>query len=204
MLGIIDYGVGNVGSIKNMLDKAGIDSYLAKDSQQIAEATRLILPGVGAFDSCIGKLKDSDLFGVIENQVIRLKVPILGLCVGMQMLLEGSEEGRLPGFGWIKGRNVRFDRSRLPQELKIPHMGWTEVEAVKPSRLLKGIIIPRFYFVHSYHAILEDEGAASMVAHHGYSFVAGVEEGNIMGIQFHPEKSHKFGMKLFANFIEKF
>ena len=201
MIVIIDYGVGNLASIKNMLNKIGVHVLVSSQESDVFAAERLILPGVGAFDTCVEKLRNSDLISVLEQQVLQKKTPILGLCVGMQLLLEGSEEGRLPGLGWIKGKNIKFRKHEMTSDLKVPHMGWTDVEPANPSKLLEGIADPRFYFVHSYHAQLANPEDGSIRAWYGYPFIAGVTRENILGVQFHPEKSHKFGMKLFENFV---
>jgi glutamine amidotransferase len=202
MLVIVDYGVGNLAAIKNMLKKAGSDSLISEDPETIRKADKLILPGVGAFDTCAGKLQASGLIPLLNRKVLEEKTPTLGVCVGMQLLTEGSEEGVLPGLGWIRGRVVRFRQDRMPAGTKVPHMGWTDVELCKPSPLFREMYAePRFYFVHSYHPELTEPDDALVRAHYGYTFVAGMEKGNILGVQFHPEKSHKFGMKLLANFV---
>ncbi|PWT72747.1 MAG: imidazole glycerol phosphate synthase subunit HisH [Bacteroidetes bacterium] len=205
MLVIVDYGVGNLESIRNMLKKTGTESTISSDQNIILEASKLILPGVGAFDTCASKLKQSGLIHAINQKVKEEKTPILGVCVGLQLLLEGSEEGVLPGLGWIKGKVVRFKQERMNGGFKIPHMGWSEVELPRSSSLFKDLDIrPRFYFVHSYYPELVDEYDALVYANYGYPFVAGVEHENILGVQFHPEKSHKFGMKLLDNFVKNY
>lgn len=205
MLVIIDYGVGNLASIKNILRKIGEDAVISSDEPVIAQADKLILPGVGAFDTCAEKLGASGLIPVLSKKALEEKIPVLGVCVGHQMLLEGSEEGELPGLGWIRGRVIRFRQDKMPPGHKIPHMGWTEVSLSKPSRLFDAMYEePRFYFVHSYHADPLDKEDTLVQADYGYPFVAGVERGNITGVQFHPEKSHKFGMKLLQNFINNY
>lgn len=202
MVTIVDYGVGNLASIQNMLKKAGSGALISSLEEDILAAEKLILPGVGAFDTCVEKLQVSGLLNAINKKALEDKVPVLGVCVGLQLLMEESEEGRLPGLGWVKGRVVKFKQDLLPPELKIPHMGWTDVEVCKSSRLFEGMYEePRFYFVHSFHLQPDDPEDALVEATYGYKFVAGVERGNIMGVQFHPEKSHKFGMKLFENFV---
>lgn len=203
MLTIVDYGVGNLASMQNMLKKIGVPSSISSNQEEIELATQLILPGVGAFDTCASKLKGSGLLPVLHEMVLQKKVPVLGVCVGMQLLTEGSEEGILPGLGWIKGRIVRFRQGQLPPGFKIPHMAWTDVVPAKNSSLFKNIEDPRFYFVHSYHAQLVNEQDALVYANYGYRFVAGVEKDNIVGVQFHPEKSHTFGMKLLGNFANQ-
>jgi len=205
MLTIVDYGVGNLASIKNMLKKAGVDAIISSEERDILDADKLILPGVGAFDTCVQKLQDSGLIEVLNKKVLEMKTPVLGVCVGLQLLTEGSEEGVLPGLGWIKGKVIRFRQDRMPEGLKIPHMGWSEVVLNKPSALFEDMPEEmRFYFVHSYHVSLEDPADALVTALYGYDFVAGVQRGNISGMQFHPEKSHKFGLKLLANFASKY
>ena len=153
----------------------------------------------------VKKLRKSGLLEALNKKVITEKTPVLGVCVGMQLLMEGSEEGVLPGLGWIGGRIVRFDGDRIPASLKIPHMGWSEVILRKPSRLFADMFDePRFYFVHSYHPRLNNQDDALVYANHGYEFVAGMERENIVGVQFHPEKSHKFGMRLLENFVRHY
>ena len=205
MLTIVDYGVGNLASIRNILKKIGTESVISSDPETISKAEKLILPGVGAFDTCAQKLQESGLKELLNKKVLEEKTPILGVCVGMQLLTEGSDEGNLPGLGWIRGRIVKFNNAHLPAGYKIPHMGWTDVVLNKPSGLFKDMYDePRFYFVHSYHPQLQDEKDVMLYAHYGYRFAAGMEHENIMGVQFHPEKSHKFGMKLLQNFVTNY
>jgi glutamine amidotransferase len=202
MVTIVDYGVGNLASIKNMLKKAGTDSLISSEESDILNAEKLILPGIGAFDTCAEKLNNSGLVGSLNKRILEDKTPILGICVGLQLLLNGSEEGKLPGLGWIRGKVVRFDKNKLNAAHKVPHMGWTETRLAKPSRLFKGMYEePRFYFVHSYYAEPADGRNVLAYAHYGYDFPAALEFENILGVQFHPEKSHKFGLKLMENFI---
>jgi len=203
MITIVDYGVGNLASIRNMLKKIGVEALISSKKEDILAADKLILPGVGAFDTCAEKLEQSGLLETLNEKVIAQKTPVLGVCVGMQLLTEGSEEGKLPGLGWIKGRIVKFKKDKLPPSHKIPHMGWREVKLNKQSKLFSEMFDePRFYFVHSYHPELDNAADALVTADYGYSFVAGMEHENIMGVQFHPEKSHKFGMKLLENFVK--
>ena len=205
MLTIVDYGVGNLASIRNMLKKSGSDCLISSEETVIRDAEKLILPGVGAFDTCAEKLRQSGLIGLLNKKVLEDKVPVLGVCVGMQLLMEGSEEGELPGLGWINGRVIRFRQDRLPDGYKVPHMGWTEVSLCKSSRLFEDMYeAPRFYFVHSYHPDPLYREDALIQASYGYDFVAGMERDNITGVQFHPEKSHKFGMKLLSNFVKNY
>jgi imidazole glycerol-phosphate synthase subunit HisH len=202
MVAIIDYGVGNLASIKNMLKRIGYESVISGDAGVINAADKLILPGVGAFDYGMGHLNQSGLVDLLNEKVLVQKVPILGICLGVQLFTEKSEEGVLPGLGWIKGKTISFDRSRLGADHKIPHMGWTDVFNYSASKLFTGMFNePRFYFVHSYHLAVERENEKMVSASYGYEFTAGIEKENILGVQFHPEKSHKFGMKVLDNFI---
>lgn len=202
---IVDYGVGNLASIKNILKKVGVQSIISSDIEVINNAHKLILPGVGAFDTCVQKLNESGLIEVLNYKVKDKKTPLLGICVGLQLLFASSEEGNLAGLNWIKGVNVKFKADTLSGSIKIPHMGWTDVYLNKPSRLFEDMYEePRFYFVHSYHPKVEQENDVLIRAKYGYDFVAGVEHDNIAGVQFHPEKSHKFGMRLLENFVQKF
>lgn len=204
MMIIIDYGVGNLASIQNMLKKIGEEAFISSNPSQISSAKKLILPGVGAFDTCSQQLAESGLIPIIKKKTLEDKTPVLGVCVGMQLLFEGSEEGKLSGLGWIKGTVVKFDELRLNGKLKVPHMGWSDAKLLKPSRLFENINDPRFYFVHSYHAQVQDQGDALLSSNYGYDFVSGVERGNILGVQFHPEKSHVFGMRLLENFVKNY
>ena len=204
MLVIVDYGVGNLASMKNMYKKIGIEAKVSSDEKDIQNATKLILPGVGAFDTCAARLQQSGFINILNKKVIEEKTPVLGVCVGMQLLTEASDEGELAGLGWIKGRVVKFKQEEM-NGLKIPHMGWTAVKLNKPSLLFEEMYEePRFYFVHSYYPELVNKKDVLVTANYGYDFTAGIEHENIMGVQFHPEKSHKFGMKLLENFVKDF
>lgn len=201
MIAIIDYGVGNLGSIGNMLKKLGVPAIITADAAVIADASKLILPGVGAFDYGMQKLHDSGLIPVITEKTQQQKTPFLGICLGMQLMTRRSEEGQLPGLGWFAADTRRFDATRLKPGEKIPHMGWAEVNITQPHALPENLgEAPRFYFVHSYHVVCDHAADAILTAHYGYEFVAGFARGHIMGVQFHPEKSHRFGMQLLQNF----
>lgn len=204
MITIVDYGSCNVGSIVNMLKKIGAESCVASRPDDIVTATKIILPGVGAFDNGIKNLHSRGFTEPLTRRVMEDRIPVLGLCLGAQLLTTGSEEGQLPGLGWLNARTVKF---RFPHEegaLKVPHMGWNTVHIEKPSALLLNLPEPaRFYFVHSYH-LIADPGLIVTSTNYGYSFASGVQQGHIAGFQFHPEKSHKFGMQLFRNFVNDF
>jgi imidazole glycerol-phosphate synthase subunit HisH len=200
MIAIIDYGVGNLGSVKNMLKKAGFESVLASDISTVENAQKIILPGIGAFDHCMQKFNASGLRQLVTEKVTQEKIPLLGICVGLQMLMENSEEGIEPGLGWITGKTIKFKKESLG-DLKIPHMGWTDVKRSKDSFLTHELgDQPRFYFVHSYHVFPDHPEDELLSANYGYDFTAAVNRDNIFGVQFHPEKSHKYGMKILENF----
>ena len=200
MIAIIDYGVGNLASIKNMLKKAGFESEVTSDIALIKDADKIILPGIGAFDHCMQKFNASGLRPVVTEKILEEKIFMLGICVGLQMLMEKSEEGIEPGLGWIEGETIKFKRDELG-DLKIPHMGWTDITVSKPSALIQDLgEKPRFYFVHSYYVSPDKKEDELLMANYGYEFTAAVNRDNIFGVQFHPEKSHKYGMKILENF----
>jgi glutamine amidotransferase len=202
MITIIDYKTGNLGSIQNILKRIGEDSVITSDKDEIKRATKIILPGVGAFDTGMRNLLELDLVDILNRKVKLEKVPVLGICLGMQLLSNGSEEGALPGLGWIDGETVRF-RFEDTVEYKIPHMGWNFVRQHKESKLFENMFSdPRFYFVHSYFFRANIEKDVLLSTTYEIEFTSAVEKGNILGVQFHPEKSHKFGMKLLKNFVD--
>ncbi len=202
---IVDYGAGNLASIKNMLKKVGVHSEITNDPQQLEEAQKLILPGVGAFDHGMTGLNEGNFVEILNRKVLEEKIPVLGICLGMQLLSQKSEEGELGGLGWINSKTVKFDFSDLESAPKIPHMGWSDCKVSKTSALFEGLEDEaRFYFVHSYHVQPEDESDILATSEYGFPFVASVEHENVLGVQFHPEKSHKFGMKLLENFAKKY
>ncbi len=195
---VIDYGAGNIGSVLNMFKKVNVPAQAAATASSIEGASRILLPGVGAFDHCMHAFDTSGLRPAVEHAVHAAKKPLLGICVGQQMLLEGSDEGELPGLGWVRGRVRRF--ADMPGR-RIPHMGWTEVHSTAQHPLLAGFDeTPTFYFVHSYHPECADPTNIMATADYDGAFTCAVRAGNIAGVQFHPEKSHRYGMKLFTNF----
>jgi glutamine amidotransferase len=204
MIAILDYGIGNVFSIYNMLRKIGVAAEVANDPYKVESASKIILPGVGHFSYCMQQLKAAPFFSILQEKVIGGGIPVLGVCVGCQMLMEKSEEGNEEGLGWIKGQVVRFDEKKMESAHKIPHMGWSDVYPESGVKLFWKIDAPRFYFVHSYHVMAQDRATVIASANYGYSFTAAVAQKNIMGVQFHPEKSHKFGMKLYENFAKHY
>ena len=203
MIVIINYGMGNLRSIQNMICKVGGQAIISSDAGDILRAEKLILPGVGAFDHGMTQLKNLGLIELLNNRIIIDKIPILGICLGGQLFTRRSEEGKLAGLGWIDADTVRFQISS-DSKCKIPHMGWNELNILQDSKLFKGMYPnPRFYFVHSYH-ISNSCPTKQVIATtmYGYEFAAAIQKDNIFGTQFHPEKSHKFGMCLLKNFVE--
>ncbi len=203
MIAIIDYGLGNLGSIANMLKVIGEKSVITSDPEKIKNADKLILPGVGAFDAGMTQLSERGLISILQEETMQKGKPILGICLGMQLLGRKSEEGTLPGLGLIPFDNIRF---RIDPEsgLKVPHMGWDVVRFEQSSPLLEGIEgTQRYYFVHSYHAVCDAQENCLMTCDYGYDFTAAVVKDNMMGVQFHPEKSHNFGMRLLENFARR-
>lgn len=202
MISIVDYGLGNLGSISNMLRKVGADCEITAEPARLRQASKLILPGVGAFDAGMARLNESGLVPVLNELVLDKKIPVLGICLGMQLMTEGSEEGVLPGLGWIEARTTRFTPPP-GSNLKVPHMGWNVVKPSKGSPLLRDAEEEeRFYFVHTYFVQCQNQDNVLLHAEYGHRFDAAFEAGNVMGVQFHPEKSHKFGMRLLRNFAE--
>lgn len=197
---IIDYGMGNISSIRNMLRYLGYSSVLSCEKQDILTADRLIFPGVGNFGMAMGNIKDRDLENVLNEAVLGRGIPILGICLGMQLMMSWSEEGNCAGMGWIAGNVKKF---RLDTSLyKIPHMGWDYIKIQNESMLLRDLPEnPRFYFVHSYHAECEKVTESIATTDYGGNFTSIIGRNNIFGVQFHPEKSHKYGMKLLENFM---
>ena len=202
MLTIINYKAGNVRSIQNMLKKIGVKSIISDKVEDIENADKLILPGVGSFDYGMEQLEKSGLIPVLNKKVIENKTPILGICLGVQLFTKGSDEGQKKGLAWFDAQTVSFDKSKLPESYKIPHMGWSEINYNENCKLFKNLheLPPRFYFVHSYHIKAKNKSDIIATTTYGYEFVVGLKKDNIIGVQFHPEKSHKFGMQVLRNF----
>ena len=203
MVTIVDYGVGNLASIANMARKAGTNCVVSGDPTVLSTAERLILPGVGAFDRAMTKLDERGLIPVLTERAMERRVPTLGLCLGMQLFGRSSEEGSRPGLGWIAADNRRFHfAAPTTTSLKVPHMGWNYIEPAAPAALLERLPPePRFYFVHSYHLHCDDPADVMCWTTYGYRFASGIHRGNLWGTQFHPEKSHTFGLALLKNFF---
>ena len=200
MIAIIDYDVGNISAVANMLQRIGVRSVMTSDPSVVSEADRIILPGNGSFDSCMRNLRSTGLLPLLERRVLAEGVPLLGICVGAQMLGLRSEEGDEPGLGWL---NMSVHRFPEVAGFPVPHMGWCEVtRAQMDHSLLFGLDDDaRFYFVHSYFLLPADPADVLLKASYGQEFVAAVARGNVAGVQFHPEKSHRFGKQLLAAFV---
>jgi glutamine amidotransferase len=200
MIAIINYGLGNLTSILNMHKRLGIEAMITADAGDLQRADKLILPGVGHFDKGMQNLNESGLIGLLNQLVLENKKPVLGICLGAQLMTRRSEEGAEKGLGWVHADTVRFHFNG-GNALKVPHMGWTDLQIEKQSPLWQNLPVePRYYFVHTYHFRFEDEAAVTGNAVYGYKFACAFQENNIYGVQFHPEKSHKFGMKILENF----
>lgn len=199
MITIVDYGLGNLGSIANMLKKVGAASEITDDLEKIFKAEKIILPGVGAFDKAMEKLTDTELRKILDDKAQKEKVPFLGICLGMQLLGGGSDEGKLPGLNWIPAYTYKF--SFADNKLKVPHMSWNDVRIVKQNELFRGFDgAANFYFSHSYFVLAEHMDNIIAVTDYGVKFHSVIQKENIFGAQFHAEKSHKHGMKFFENF----
>jgi imidazole glycerol-phosphate synthase subunit HisH len=200
MMTIIDYGCGNIKAFVNVFSRLNIPVLVARSKQQIEDASRIILPGVGAFDYVMHSFNKSGLRDIVEKKVLQENVPVLGVCAGMQIMANSSEEGKEHGLGWIPGKVKMFDLSKIPYVTKNPHMGWNEIKPVETTIFSKIPEGSRFYFVHSYY--FEEENSIDAIArtNYGIDFTSAVSNSNIFGTQFHPEKSHSNGMQLLKNF----
>jgi glutamine amidotransferase len=202
MIVVLDYGLGNLASVVNMIARANGKATVSRNSADLVSATKIVLSGVGAFDHGMTTLRAGGWIEALDRAVLERRVPVLGICLGMQLMCKSSEEGVLPGLGWIDAEVRRFS---FPEgaEQKIPHMGWNTVRVAKPNPLIaEGDDEQRFYFVHSYHAVCADPGDVLATTRHGGEVTAAFSRGNIYGAQFHPEKSHRFGMALMQRFVE--
>ena len=203
MITIIDYEMGNIGSIQNMLKKIGAQSIVTSSVSDIEASRKLILPGVGSFDTGMKNLSKLNLVDILNQKVLQEKIPIIGFCLGMQLITRSSEEGNLPGLGWIDAKTEKF-KFNGTNALKIPHMGWNTIKVKKNNPLLTTPTErTRFYFVHSYYVNCRNEKDILFTTDYGYEFVSGFMHENIYGLQFHPEKSHKYGMHILNNFVHK-
>jgi glutamine amidotransferase len=203
MITIIDYGLGNVKAFANVYKKLDIPIKIATQADDLKKATKVILPGVGAFDQAMRRLEISGMRKILDEIVLDRKVPVLGVCVGMQMLAYSSEEGKLPGLGWIDAEVKRFDSASFTSFACVPHMGWNEVKVLKANGLFRELgNAGRFYFLHSYYIHCKKSEDIIAVTDYSGEFVSAVNSGNIFGVQFHPEKSHHWGIRLLENFAK--
>ncbi len=200
MIVIIDYGMGNLRSIGKAFERLNIKSIISSKKEDIEKADKLILPGVGHFGNGMRNLHDLDIIETLFKKVTIDKVPILGICLGLQLFTKFSEEGNVKGLGLIDGETIRFDFKDKIDNLKIPHMGWNSIQIKKENKLVESAREELFYFVHSYHIICHDKNDILTSTTYGYEFTSGIQKDNIYGTQFHPEKSHSTGLKILQNF----
>ena len=202
MITIVNYGMGNLNSVKRKFDQIGVKALISDISDEILNADKIILPGVGHFAKAVSNLKNSNLWDTLNKAVIVNKIPILGICLGLQLMTRHSEEGNVNGFGWFDAEVVHFEvKDKLKH--KIPHMGWNNANAQKNSKLFENLPMnPEFYFVHSYHIKANNQQEVLATTNYEYNFVSALEIDNIFGVQFHPEKSHDVGESLLANFVK--
>lgn len=204
MIRVVDYGVGNIQAFMTLFRRMGLEAQRADTTAALEDATRLVLPGVGHFDHAMQRLNDSGMRPVLEKLVLEAKVPVVGVCVGMQMLADGSDEGVLPGLGWIPGRVRAFTSHPKTAQLPMPHMGWNDLQPSQGAKLFaRGFDdAPQFYFLHSFYFDALDKSDVAATAYYGMDFDAVVSRGHIHGVQCHPEKSHHWGAQLLKNFAE--
>ncbi len=204
MIVIVDYGMGNLGSIKNMLRKLGYDSVISSEKRIIDDAKKIILPGVGSFDTGMNNLFDKGLIDVLNKKALVDKVPVLGICLGAQLMCKSSEEGNKEGLAWFDAEVLSFKgKFKAGSELPVPNMGWLDVFVDHESKLTENLPTDsRFYFVHSFYINPKKEEDIQFTSQYGISYVSGLHKENIYGVQFHPEKSHKYGFQLLKNFAE--
>jgi glutamine amidotransferase len=201
MITLIDYGVGNIFAFQNVYKRLDIPTKIAKKQEDLADAKKLILPGVGSFDYAMAQLNASGMREKLDELVLEKKVPVIGICVGMQMMGNRSDEGKLEGLKWIDSEILKFDENLIQQRTKLPHMGWNDVAPINNHPLFIGLEKEAiFYFLHSFYFKCKNETESIAVSNYGISFSSAVHKDNIYGIQFHPEKSHQYGEKLLHNF----
>lgn len=203
MITIVNYGSGNISAITNIYKRLNIAHKVVDDASSIKESKKLLLPGVGAFDYNMKKLNESGLREALDEMVLKKKIPVLGICLGLQIMAVSSEEGKLSGLGWIKGCVKKFDDKLITIKPKIPHMGWNSIKVKSAPELFKGIDVEKgFYFIHSYYIEVENKVDIMTTTNYGHEFVSAVHKDNIFATQFHPEKSHSNGIQLLKNFAD--
>lgn len=196
-IAVVDYGVNNVGSVLNMLRKIGVETITAREPKELLAGDGIVLPGIGAFDAGVTSLRNSGLFASLREAAKDRGMPLLGICLGMQLLSRGSEEGSLEGLGLVDATTRKIGFAGV----KVPHMGWNETTCID-GELFAGLVDPRFYFVHSYHVVCDSPSDVAARCTYGGEITAAVRHGHVMGTQFHPEKSHRFGMRVLSNFVD--
>lgn len=203
MIGIVDYGMGNIKAFSNIYKELDIPHRIITKKENFKDIEKIILPGVGAFDHAMMRLNESDLLETLNDLVLNKKKPVLGICVGMQMMAKSSEEGVNVGLGWIEATVNKFNIGKFADDMPLPHMGWNSVEHKESDPLFKGIEVnSRFYFLHSYYFNPLKKENSIALAEYGYQFTCATRRENIFGVQFHPEKSHQNGMQLLKNFSD--
>lgn len=200
MIGIVDYGLGNVRAFENIYRRIGIAAKPVRTASELAEAEHLILPGVGAFDWAMARLGDSGMLEALNRRVLVEGVPVLGVCVGMQIMADSSDEGSAAGLGWIPGKVERFRDEWFNTRTHLPHMGWNDATTCGDQLLFADMVAPQFYFLHSYFFRPAEEGHVAAQTHYGTRFASAIRRDNIWATQFHPEKSHDWGIQLLRNF----
>jgi len=203
-IGVINYGIGNVNSIANILQKLGINFVVITKASEIRNCKSLILPGVGSFDAAMKKLVGGNWIEPLNEFAKVERKPLLGICLGMQLLTKKSQEGKERGLGFIDAKTVLFNKDKMIDEVRIPHMSWNLINTEKDNKLFDTLIEQKFYFVHSYHVVCKEIQDVLTTTNYGYSFASSFSRGNIIGVQFHPEKSHHFGYNFFKNFIKEY
>lgn len=203
MITIINYGLGNIKAIQNVYSKLSIPVKVVSDITEFGVVEKLILPGVGAFDYAMEKLKSSGMYNKLNELVLEKEIPVIGICVGMQMMAKSSDEGVLPGLGWLDATVKKFDATKMDGKMQLPHMGWNDVESRTENPLFNGLHQDaKFYFLHSYYIDCNDEDIAIATSNYADNFTCAINSKKIYGVQFHPEKSHHFGVKLLENFAK--
>ena len=198
MIGLLNYGLGNIKAFSNILENLNVNFLIPKNENDLSKCHKFILPGVGSFDEAVNKLKSKNYFNFLENEIMKNKKNILGICVGMQIFLKKSEEGKNPGLGWVDGEVKKFDNV----ELRVPHIGWNKIKNLKKNKYFDVIESSEFYFLHSYYCVIKKTDQILCNTNYTKDFCSAYLSDNIFGIQFHPEKSHENGIKLINNFIK--
>lgn len=202
MITLVDYGLGNIQAFMNIYKRLNLPCKRATSADDLQSADKLILPGVGAFDWAMQRLQNSGMKDSLDHLVLEKEVPVLGVCVGMQMMARQSDEGKMKGLDWIPGEVKRFDETLFSTLTRLPHMGWNDVLPVEGHPLFKDLLNPRFYFLHSYYFSPDSQGQVLAKTDYGKHFASAVHNRHIFGVQFHPEKSHHWGVQLLKNFHE--